>query len=246
MIEPQMKKHPFIIPILVTVIMFFLLSCMAFTFLPLVRAGSINPGVYSKDSAPFGAPYGEWIAKWWNWTSSIPKGEHPRDDFTPEKCAANQGGPVWFLADQLGGQEERTCSIPAGKAIFIPLLTGECGYDVPEVKNDEDLRKCATAGDEYGVVEATVDGVKLKDLESYRTQPGYFNITNAENNIYDSPAGTYRAFADGYFVFLEPLPAGKHDVNLKVSVLNPIEPSYNYNADYTYHLNVVPSNSTEG
>lgn len=119
----------------------------------------------------------------------IPKGEHPRDDFTPEKCSANQGGPVWFLADQLGGQEERTCSIPAEKAILIPLLTGECGYDVPEVKNDEDLRKCATAGDEYGVVEATVDGVKLKDLESYRTQSGYFNITNAENNIYDSPAG---------------------------------------------------------
>lgn len=123
-------------------------------------------------------------------------------------------------------------------------MTGECGYDVPKVKNDEDLRKCATAGDEYGVVEATVDGVKLKDLESYRTQSGYFNITNAENNIYDSPAGTYRAFADGYFVFLEPLPAGKHDVNLKASVLNPIEPSYNYNADYTYHLNILPSNST--
>ena len=80
--------------------------------------------------------YGEWIAKWWNWTLSIPKGEHPRDDFTPEKCSANQGGPVWFLSDQLGGREERTCTIPAGKAILFPLLTGECGYDVPEVKND--------------------------------------------------------------------------------------------------------------
>ena len=52
------------------------------------------------------------------------------------------------------------------------------------------------------------------------------------------------AFADGYFVFLEPLPAGNHDVNLKVSVLNPIEPHYNYNADRTYHPNIVPSNST--
>ena len=74
-------------------------------------------------------------------------------------------------------------------------------------------------------LKCTVDGVKLKDLKSYRTQAGYFNSTIVDNNIYDSPSGDYRAFADGYFVFLEPLPAGKHDVNLKVSVLNPIEPS---------------------
>jgi hypothetical protein len=222
------------------VVMISLIIVMLVPYSTSVRADNINPGVFSKDSAPYGVPYGEWMAKWWNWTMSIPKGEHPRDDFTPEKCTANQEGPVWFLADQLGGREERTCTIPAGKAILIPLLTGECGYEVPEVKNDEDLRRCATAGDEYGVIEATVDGIKLKDLETYRTQSGYFNSTIVENNIYDSPAGTYRAFADGYFVFLEPLSAGKHDVSLKVSVLNPIEPTYNYNADWTYHLNVVP------
>ena len=46
----------------------------------------------------------------------------------------HQGGPVWFLSDQLEGREERTCNIPTGKAILIPLPTGECGYD------DEDLR----------------------------------------------------------------------------------------------------------
>ena len=61
---------------------------------------------------------------------------------------------------------------------------------------------------------------------------------------YERYCSTYRAFAEGSFVFLEPLPIGKHVVNLKVSVLNPIEPSYNYDADYTYHLNIVPSNST--
>jgi hypothetical protein len=217
-----------------------LLFVMGFSFTTFVTADSMNPGVYSKDSAPYGAPYGEWIAKWWNWSLSIPKDQHPRDDYTPEKCTINQNGPVWFLADQLGGREDRTCSIPTGKAILIPLLTGECGYEVAEVKNDDDMRDCATAGNEYGVIEATVDGRKVKDLESYRTQSGYFNSTIVDNNIYDSPPGNYRAFADGYYVFLEPLPAGNHDVNLKVSVLNPVEPSYNYNADWTYHLVVEP------
>ena len=102
---------------------------------------------------------------------------------------------------------------------------------------------------EYGVIEATVDGVKLKNLEQYRTQSGFFNITIPEDNIYDNGAGTFRALSDGFFVFLEPLPPGKHDVHLKVSVLNPIEQQYNYNADWTYHLiiakpQIQPSNNS--
>jgi hypothetical protein len=205
-------------------------------------ADSINPGIFSKDSSPYGIPYGKWLAKWWNWTSSIPAAQHPRDDYTPGKCAANQDGPVWYLADELGGREERTCIIPPGKSIFIPLLVGECDYGTPEIKSDNDLRRCAMAGNEYGVIAATVDGVKLKNLEQYRTQSGFFNITIVEGNIYESSSGTFRAFADGFFVFLEPLPPGKHDINLKVSVLNPVEPSYNYNADWTYHL-IVETNT---
>ncbi len=47
---------------------------------------------------------------------------------------------------------------------------------------------------EYGVIEATVDGVKLKNLEQYRTQSGFFNITIPEDNIYDNGAGTFLAF----------------------------------------------------
>ena len=89
-----------------------------------IRADSINPGVFSKDSKPYDIPYGEWLAKWWQWTFSIPTAQHPRDAYTPEKCAINQEGPVWFLADQLGGREEHTyLHLPAGKAIFVPLLS---------------------------------------------------------------------------------------------------------------------------
>lgn len=204
--------------------------------LGIAMADSINAGVYSKDSSPFGIPYSEWMAKWWQWTFSVPAAQHPRDQYTPEKCAANQEGPVWFLADQLGGKEERTCTIPAGKAVMIPLLTGECDTSTAEDKTDEGLRRCAMAGDEHGVIEASVDDKKIKNLEQYRTQSGYFDVNIVEGNIYEQPAGTYRAFADGYFVFLEPLAPGNHTANLKVSVLNPVEPSYNYNAEWTYRL----------
>ena len=106
------------------------------------------------------------MAKWWNWTFSIPEVKRPRDDYTPEKCYVNQGGPVWFLADRLGGREESKCTIPEGKSIFIPLFVGECDYNAPEIKYDDDLRRCAIAGNEYGVIEATIDGVKLKNLDN--------------------------------------------------------------------------------
>ena len=43
--------------------------------------------------------------------NSMSASQHPRDDYTPEKCQVNQQGPVWFLADQLGGQRREKLSI---------------------------------------------------------------------------------------------------------------------------------------
>ncbi|MGD9673289.1 MAG: hypothetical protein AB7U98_07410 [Candidatus Nitrosocosmicus sp.] len=201
-----------------------------------VYADSVNPGIYSKDSSPHGVPYGKWLANWWNWTTSIPSENHPRDSYTPEKCQINQQGPVWFLPDMLGGTEERTCIIPSGKSIFIPILVGECELSTPEIKTKEELPQCASAGNEHGVITAIVDGREVLNLGDYRTQSGFFNITIVEGNIYESNPGTFTGFADGFFVFLEPLPPGKHEVKLTASVLNPTEPNYNYDAIWTYHL----------
>jgi hypothetical protein len=205
-------------------------------------ADSINPGVFSIDSAPYGIPYKEWITRWWQWTFSIPKDDHPREDKTGEKCSVGQEGPVWFLTDIVeSGKVIRTCTIPVGKAILFPILSGECDYGLPDVKNDLDLRKCALAGNEFGTIDATIDGVRLQNLEQYRIQSDFFNLKIIENSIFeDAAAGTFRAMVDGFFVFLEPLPPGKHDIRFTVTVLNPFEPGYNHAKDTTYHLIVKP------
>ena len=89
----------------------------------IVQADDLNPGVFSKDSSPYGIPYKEWITKWWQWIMSIPKEQHPRLNYTPERCGIEQTGPVWFLADKgESGTEVRTCTIPAGKAILFAVL----------------------------------------------------------------------------------------------------------------------------
>jgi hypothetical protein len=209
----------------------------------IVRGDNINPGVYSTQSAPYGIPYQQWMAKYWQWDFSIPKAQHPRDNYTPEKCAYGQQGPVWFLIESLHIEtEERTCTIPAGKSILAAVLTAECDRSDPTLHNDQELRICATEGNDVGLgeVSATLDGVPIKNLDQYRTDSGYFNITVPADNIFDEPPGTYRAFVNGIFVFLEPLPAGTHDLDLKVIVLNSIKPQYNYAAEWKYHLIVKP------
>jgi hypothetical protein len=226
-----------------------LLLCLiaSFSSINVVNGDKVNPGIYSTNSNPYGIPYQEWTARFWQWLYSFPADQHPRENYTPEKCANGQQGPVWFLDAPLSGKQERTCSIPAGKSIFSAVLNGQCDSSDSSLRTDEDIRKCATEGNDYGVISGTLDGVEIKNLDKYRTDSGFYNITHAEDNIYDSPAGgLYRAFTNGYFVFLEPPAPGKHDLDLSVSVANPINPQYNYAADWTYHLLVEPSKNSTG
>jgi hypothetical protein len=229
-----------------TYIHMFLLSsivlCLSTSFLSvnLVNGDSVNPGIYSTDSAPYGISYQQWTARFWQWLYSLPADQHPRENYTPEKCANGQQGPVWFLDAPLSGKQERTCTIPAGKSILAAVLNGQCDTGDSSLRTDADVRKCATEGNDYGVISGTLDGVEIKNLDQYRIDSGFYNITHTADNIYDLPAGgLYRAFTNGYFVFLEPPAPGKHDLHLSVSVANPINPQYNYAAEWTYHLIIV-------
>jgi len=99
----------------------------------------------------------------------IPSAEHPRDHYTFSRCTINQNGPVWFLANLLTGKAERSCTIPAGKAILMPMLTGNCVADsttpnAPASESDPNLIQCAKAGDEYGAISASLDGGNLQKL----------------------------------------------------------------------------------
>ena len=206
---------------------------------PIISAAdNLNPGVYPKDSAPFGIPYKDWIARWWQWNVGIPSSLHPREDYTPLKCTINQTGPVWFLADNLKGHVERQCTVPSGKAILVPLLTGWCDVqdDPVKYKDNNELRLCARAGNEGGKISAKIDGREIKDLQQYRDESGIFNLTLHPDNIFKDAAGTWKAGADGFFVFLEPLPTGAHTLDLSTSVVNPLQPKFNYGATISYNI----------
>ncbi len=73
--------------------------------------------------------------------------------------------------------------------------------------------------------EAEIDGVKIVGLDdkyTYRTNSSrVFNVTIVEGNIYNIKAGTGRAFADGWSVFLKPLEPGEHKLHLVGHIVDP-------------------------
>jgi hypothetical protein len=126
------------------------------------------------------------------------------------------------------------------ESLFWLLFWTENVTVATTLHNDQDVRICATEGNDYGVIGATFDGVRFQHLDQYRIDSGFYNLTIPADNIFKEKPGMYRAFTNGFFVFLQPLHPGTHDLHLTVSVTNPIKPTYNYAADWTYHLIVKP------
>jgi hypothetical protein len=62
-------------------------------------------------------------AKWWEWALETSASEKPLTDTTGQFAAVNlPNGPVWFLAGNTGGITVRTFTVPAGKALFFPIV----------------------------------------------------------------------------------------------------------------------------
>ena len=82
-----------------------------------------NPGILPPQSHAYGKTYAEWSVKWWQWVFSLPATNSPILD--TGDCSAGQSGPVWFLASTFGcTTTTRSCTIPAGVALFFPIAWG--------------------------------------------------------------------------------------------------------------------------
>ena len=185
--------------------------------------------------------YEEWSAKWWQWALSVPKVISPAGDITGKYCGTNQSGPVWFLAGTFGGSVERTCTIPSGKAILFPPLNSECSFaEFPDLKSESELRECAKSlQDQTAAVDATIDGKKIEDLQSFRVQSNLFDVVYPDDNVLGIPSGKSQAVSDGVWVMLKPLPVGEHTINFKgTSVDYTTNPGNTFVSDATYHLTI--------
>ena len=171
--------------------------------------------MYRPDEHPFGKSWQEWATEWWQWFLSMSKDNHPACDKTGEKASINQNDPnVWFLAGTTGGTTERTITIPAGRAVFLPIINVTTSYlENPSLKTEEDMSSFVSSHmRDIAKKEASIDGETLTVSENYRVRSPPFEFLFPANNIYGAQEGLTRGVGDGYWIFLKPMSTGIHYV----------------------------------
>ena len=133
-----------------------------------------------------------------------------------------QYGPAWFLAGTAGGEAVKECTIPAGKAILLPVVAAEYSYkEYPTLNTEAKLRQgVGSDQDSVNSLDASIDGVHLKDLRKYRLQSSLFTLNFSKNNLFGVSEGPTKSVADGYWLFLQPLKPGKHIIHFEGGHIN--------------------------
>src|SRR5262249_12618813 len=102
--------------------------CSSVLRLTVAAAADRLPQVVPPGDTYVGLTHGEWSAKWWRRGLEESAAERPLLDQTGANCSVGQAGDVWFLAGILGTGDPvtRRCLVPAGKALFFPVLNAFC------------------------------------------------------------------------------------------------------------------------
>jgi hypothetical protein len=184
--------------------------------------------VVPTSSSEFGNPYGEWSARWWQWILSIPEAKNPGFDTKGTNCAEGQTGQVWFLAGTfVEGAVTRSCTIPAGKDLFFPILNAIFGQGVGDCTGPGDcdptaLRKSAAARvDNPQLLEITIDSVGVINVDRYRVTSPVFSAFFPQGAIFGLDPGTHSPLvSDGYWLLVKPLSQGQHTIHIKAVFSN--------------------------
>ncbi|OHV52906.1 hypothetical protein CcI156_16175 [Frankia sp. CcI156] len=159
-----------------------------------------------------------------------------------------QSGSVFFLVGAFGGEKvvRNDCTVPAGKALFFPLVNVFDANNPGENRTARELWREMEAGLSFANLHASVDGIPVGKLRRYRACAGPvhrcahpFSITLPDDNIFNAPAGIYTpAVADGIYLLLKPLAPGRHTITFGGTGRSDITGPFS--ADITYHLTVRP------
>jgi hypothetical protein len=221
----------------------FMLLLFSATLSPVLGSNSVN--IFPPGSKPYGLTFAEHQKNFWKWVLEIPANESPVNDPSGEKCAngqSNSNSSVFYLSFNNGGISERTCKIPAGKGLFIPIMQVE--FSEKEVPNAsiEDLRRTVTKDqDSVNSLYLKIGDKEYKyaDLLKYRTQTDVFEVAFPDNGIFGViEGGVSKVIGDGFYIITEPLTKGNYSVHFKSSLicLDPDCAEPNFAQDIKYNI----------
>lgn len=205
-----------------------------------------HPNVVDADEAPFGTSLGGWAAAWWQWALSFPAEHSPLFDDTCANADLGQSGPVYFLAGAFSTYPvSRNITVPAGKALFFPVVNSEYDNFTCFDPNTEltvlEMRELIGGGLDGALnLSCKVNGHSVGNIKrNFRvTTPSMSLIPTADGLCTDEPAGVpIPAVADGYYVMLKNLHSGNYTIRFGGDV-----PDFGVHQDITYHVHVVNGN----
>ncbi|MDI9240240.1 hypothetical protein QLQ15_15120 [Lysobacter sp. LF1] len=152
----------------------------------------------------------QWTARWWQWVGRFGADTGvPYADRDGSLCTLHQEGPVWFLAGTDGRFDAvRTCTVPADKHLFVPLINWVMGQGGDTVSCDEKRAAAARLADNVGTGLVLLDGRPIGKLERMRVAAGGCFAMSDE---------VFSATTDGYWLMLKPLPPGKHQLAISAA-----------------------------
>ena len=157
------------------------------------------------DVAVADAAQTQWSSRWWQWASRF-DGKAPYQDRDGSRCAEHQDGPVWFLAGTDGSFDAmRTCTIPADRHLFVPLITRAVGAGEP---GETEALSCTQKQQRAAnFVDHVYTGLVLLDG---RPIGQYQRMRAAGESCFTLTSNDPAVATDGYWLMLKPLPPGQH------------------------------------
>ena len=154
----------------------------------------------------------------------------------------NANSSVFYLTPNNGGISERTCEVPAGKGLFIPVMQVEFSdKEAPGATIEELASGAKKDQDSVNSLYLMIDDQEYNfdDLRKYRTNTDAFEVDFPDNAIYGViEGGPSKVVADGYYIMTDPLPKGNHTVHFKssLSCLDPGCAEPNFAQDIKYNV----------
>ena len=181
-----------------------------------------------------GRTYAQLAADWWKWSQEMPLTNsagaiHPLFDTPQFDVSESQTSDVWFLAAPFG-TTQRSCLIPAGKALFFPIFNVESSNLEPDpfygATAEDQAENAKRWADHVVDLFCEIDGIPAPNLGAYRVRSPQIRLTVPTPWIQGQTGGQGTSSGDGYFVFLSPLAPGQHRLHFggRIHLAKPQDP----------------------
>lgn len=197
--------------------------------------GNKNPAVLPPNSRVQGLTHGEWSARWWQYVLSIPTPQNPLEGGTGDHCVFHRIENVGLVAFDVTLNEVE-CEVPVGMILLLDILSAECSTveeDPFYGGNEEELRACAL-GFTITDLQASIDGLDVKNMDQYIHTSPLFEFTLPEDNILFTDELSGQSVSHGAILMLAPLNPGEHTIYLHASI-----PELEFTVDTNIELTVA-------